>query len=226
MEEPAATVTATIARDSSATPESRRERKKRQTREAMIDVALDLFVRRGYEATTIRAITDAVDVAERTFFRYFSSKEDLVISVVQQDIERMIEALRRRPAEEAPVIALRNAFHDSFDAHVSELRRYLEVIKAVGSAPELTVALFGWAFETSEPIAAVFAEREGVELAADPRPRLLVGMFWSVLAVVVLGLGFSPQPDVDNDLKTVLTAFDRDIAQLAPTMSGHWRTAA
>src|SRR5579875_2587631 len=58
----------------------RRERKKRQTRDALLHAALGLFEAKGYEQTAIHEITDAVDVSERTFFRYFASKEDLVLS--------------------------------------------------------------------------------------------------------------------------------------------------
>ena len=90
-------------------PGPRRERKKRQTREALLHAALELFDAKGYEHTAVREITDAVDVSERTFFRYFASKEDLAMSFVRDARGVMLEALAERPAEEEPLTALRNA---------------------------------------------------------------------------------------------------------------------
>src|SRR5215469_6310008 len=93
----------------------RRERKKRQTREALIHAALELFDAKGYEHTAVREITDAVDVSERTFFRYFANKEDLALSFVRDAREVMLKALAERPAGEEPLIALRNAMHESLE---------------------------------------------------------------------------------------------------------------
>src|SRR6516225_10863985 len=88
----------------------RRERKKRQTRDALMHAALKLFDAKGYEHTAIREITDAVDVSERTFFRYFASKEDLAVSFVRDFSDGLVQELAVRPPEEEPLVALRNAF--------------------------------------------------------------------------------------------------------------------
>src|ERR1039458_5618949 len=93
--------------DASWPDESRRRRKKRQTRDALIDTALDLFEAKGYEHTAVHEITDAVDVSERTFFRYFASKEDLALSFIQEGAQLVRERLAARPPEEAPLDAPR-----------------------------------------------------------------------------------------------------------------------
>jgi AcrR family transcriptional regulator len=87
-------------------PVGRRERRKRATREALIENALRLFAAKGYESTTIAEITDAVDVSASTFFGYFASKEDVVFAAYEEEIAELAAALEKRPAGETTVAAI------------------------------------------------------------------------------------------------------------------------
>jgi AcrR family transcriptional regulator len=95
----------------------RRERKKAQTRQALIDAAWDLFQERGYTATTIEDITERVDVSSRTFFRYFPSKEAVVFAEGDgsDKSELLAKALAERPAGEPVLESLRQALHVMVD---------------------------------------------------------------------------------------------------------------
>lgn len=84
-----------------------RERKKRQTREAIVGAAMSLFDERGYDATTITDIAAAADIAPRTFFSYFPSKEAVVFHDFEEILARFAERLRNRPASESAFDALR-----------------------------------------------------------------------------------------------------------------------
>src|SRR3712207_1765292 len=84
-----------------------RERKKLRTRKAITDAALRLFERRGYDATTITEIAAAADIAPRTFFAYFPSKEALVFDGIAGDLDRLAERLRERREGETVFEALR-----------------------------------------------------------------------------------------------------------------------
>jgi AcrR family transcriptional regulator len=85
-----------------------RERKKQKTRETIIEVALKLFVERGYEETTIAEIADAAEVSPRTIFAYFPSKEDIVFCEMPEIQERLAQVLRDRPEGATALDALRD----------------------------------------------------------------------------------------------------------------------
>src|SRR5947208_16909504 len=91
----------------------RRERKKQRTRDALFEAAMELFTAKGYDRTAVHEITDAVDVSERTFFRYFASKEDLVLSFVRDGAAAFAAALAARPPEADPLAAARHALQSS-----------------------------------------------------------------------------------------------------------------
>ncbi|MFC1417513.1 TetR family transcriptional regulator [Streptacidiphilus cavernicola] len=90
-----------------AAPLGLRERKKLKTRRAIRAAAFRLFTEQGYDATTVDQISAEADVSPSTFFRYFPTKEDLVIS---DDYDPLMEAaLRDRPLDEPLLTAIRAA---------------------------------------------------------------------------------------------------------------------
>jgi AcrR family transcriptional regulator len=101
-----------------------RERKKRRTRHAIASAALRLFAERGYEETTIADIAAAADVAPRTFFGYFPSKEDVVFAEVDDRLAEVAERLADRVPGESPIQAIRRGVVDVLEAIVSEHGEY------------------------------------------------------------------------------------------------------
>jgi AcrR family transcriptional regulator len=84
-----------------------RERKKAQTRAAIEEAAFRLFDERGYAATTVADIAAAADIAPRTFFAYFPSKEAVVFAQADQQLEALAATLGDRPEGETTFEALR-----------------------------------------------------------------------------------------------------------------------
>ncbi|MEO5875623.1 MAG: TetR family transcriptional regulator, partial [Streptosporangiaceae bacterium] len=78
-----------------------RELKKQRTRLALIDAALELFLAQGYDRTTIDEIVAAVEVSQRTFFRYFTNKEDVLLGLVADYDIDLVTTVRERPAGES-----------------------------------------------------------------------------------------------------------------------------
>ena len=88
-------------------PTGLRERKKRQTREALTRAALELFAERGYDETTLAEIAEAAGVSTRTIFAYFPSKEDILFATTQEMCDALTCALAERPAGMDTLTALR-----------------------------------------------------------------------------------------------------------------------
>jgi AcrR family transcriptional regulator len=95
--------------DTPASAPGRREQNRQRTHRSLVEAAGRLFQQRSFEAVTVRDIAAAAGVGERTFFRYFPSKESLVLQQVRDLIPMLEAAIRARPAAEPPLTALRNA---------------------------------------------------------------------------------------------------------------------
>jgi AcrR family transcriptional regulator len=108
----------------STRPVGLRERKKARTRDAIQRHALRLFREQGYDATTIEQIAEAAEVSPSTFFRYFPTKEDLVLS---DEYDPMIlAAFHGQPAGVPPVRALRDAIRSVSAGFGAEERAAIE----------------------------------------------------------------------------------------------------
>jgi AcrR family transcriptional regulator len=97
-----------------------RERKKRQTREAIARAGLDLFLERGYDVTTLAEIAEAAGVSTRTIFAYFPGKEDILFSGFEELRDGLARALAERPTGEDALATLRDFILS--DAHAKTER--------------------------------------------------------------------------------------------------------
>ena len=186
----------TVDQGCAAPTTGRRERKKQRTREALIDAAFKLFQEKGFEATTVEEIADEVDVSSRTFFRYFASKEDVVLTFQEEQFVTMLEALAARPASEPVMTALRNATVAVLRAcedgdYGFDPKRFGCLQEMMESSP----AVFGRSLEHGQKkqaeITRIIAERMGVDPAVDLRPHVAAGLsncaFRSAFEVLVSG---------------------------------------
>ncbi|MEU0332948.1 TetR family transcriptional regulator [Streptomyces sp. NPDC006193] len=207
--------------------ETLRERKKRRTREALLRAALELFTTQGYERTTVDEIAAAVDVSQRTFFRYFAGKEDAAFAVQDMTEAVFVAAVRARPPHEAPMTALRQAFLEGWETFRETVESavpvelYLRMYRTIDTTPALLAAHLRRSAATEETVARVLAEREGVDVDADPRPRLAVAVFSGVLRVSERQ--WSAGRDGGLEAIRALTASYLD--QVGSALTGHWRAS-
>jgi len=179
-----------------------RERKKARTRAAIQSHALQLFREQGYEATTIEQIIDAAEISETTFFRYFPTKEDVVL---QDDYDPLIiAAYRQQPPELAPVPAMRAAFAAVFagmtSAQKTEQRDRVALILAV---PRLRAAMLNQFFQLMEFLADAMAERAGLR-PDDLKVRSVAGAIVGATMAVLPAMNDDPDADLAELTDTAL----------------------
>ncbi|MGH3240438.1 MAG: TetR family transcriptional regulator [Spirillospora sp.] len=161
-------------------PPGRRERKKQRTREALVDAAFSLFAEKGFDATTVEEIADAVDVSSRTFFRYFASKEDVALTFQEEQTAAVLSALAERPADEPIMTALRRTVVEIARAcERGELgfdpERFTCMFEMMSQSPSLMAGSLEHAQKKQALLTDVIAERLGLDPATDLRPHVIAG---------------------------------------------------
>ena len=117
-----------------------RERKRRQTRQAIAEAAMRLFIERGFDAVTVAEVADAASVAKVTLFKYFPTKESLVLDAAADDDPAQIVA-DREPGQ-SPLEALR-AHYRAFaaDPGVDSPEELVALLRVITSSPTLTAGM-------------------------------------------------------------------------------------
>lgn len=166
---------------------SLRERTRKAVQAELIDVAQDLFVEQGFEATTVDQIATAAGMSRRSFFRYFASKEALVGGKHEAMIEIFVDTLRTRPTEEPLWSSLRRMFDYVVDyANDAELVKRMAVMDAVvQSSDALRGAYLERLDRAQERLAAIARERAADQGTPwpddDPAPRAIIGSAFACL---------------------------------------------
>ncbi|MEU6357049.1 TetR family transcriptional regulator [Streptomyces sp. NPDC047072] len=191
-------------------PVGLRERKKARTRATIQSHALRLFREQGYDATRIEQIIDAAEVSETTFFRYFPTKEALVLS---DDYDpELVAAYRAQPAEVPPIQALRSAFREVFGSLDAQQRaEQRERIALIQAVPALRASMLGQFAEAMNLLGDAVAERTG-RRPDDFAVRTLAGALVGVMMAVLAAMADDPQADV-------APLVDRAIGQLESGLS-------
>ncbi|MFE9063460.1 TetR family transcriptional regulator [Streptomyces violaceusniger] len=213
-----------VADPNTPPPPGLRERKKQRTRNALVRSALELFTRQGYEHTTVDEIAEAVEVSQRTFFRYFANKEEVAFASQESAECHFFAALCGRPADEAPLAALRSAVLDAWGSIGDAIEQmvppelHMRMYRVIESTPSLLAVHLRRTAEMEERLASEIARREGLDIDADPRPRLVVAMFSG--AIRVSGKLWGEGEEDSMVTLRDLTAFHLDY--VGPTLAEQW----
>jgi AcrR family transcriptional regulator len=161
-----------------------RERKKARTRASLREHALRLFREKGYQETTVEMIAAAAEVSPSTFFRYFPTKEDLVL---QDDMDtRIMEAFANQPRNLSPIAAIRAAIREAWDSFTPEewaqIRQGAELSMHVPEIRARTVNEFARTINVLTEVLAAYTGRR----ADDFGIRVLAGAVVGVMMAVFL----------------------------------------
>jgi AcrR family transcriptional regulator len=178
-----------------------RSRRRRRFRHDAQAVALEMFTERGYEDVTMAEIAAALDVSERTLFRYFPSKESLLDPAHEELVERLVAELGARPSSEPAFVAVRQALRAVGDDMDQDRASFVARMAIVDASPALQAHLLRRQSELEDAIAEVVASRTGLTDVDDLRPRLVAASAVAALRVAVERWVAS---DSDDDLLTVL----------------------
>ena len=170
-----------------------RERKKAKTRAAIQAAALHLFERQGYQATTVDQIAEMAEVSQSTFFRYFPSKEDVVL--LDRYDPLLLAALLAQPAELSPIAALRRTLRSVLGGlPAEELERERQRAMLVVSVPELRARALDDLTASLQPFNEAVAERTGRPVD-DSAVRALTGAVLGVSISAMLTASQDPSAD-------------------------------
>jgi AcrR family transcriptional regulator len=152
-----------------------RDRAARAVRAEIGAVAMELFFKQGYDNTTVDQIACAAGMSRTSFFRYFATKDDIVLGRVDELGHQVMEALVTRPEGEPVWHALRGAFDPLLELTVAAPERWLAVARMLSDAPSLKASQLGRQLAWQDMLVPDVARRLGIaNPALDARPRALV----------------------------------------------------
>lgn len=137
------------------------------------EVALTLFCARGFEAVTVDQIAETSGISRRTFFRYFGSKEELLIRDIRRRMHTFLAELAGRPADESVVVSLREAMMSMVASYVANRDRLLRLMQIIAADPDMVARVMGETLEPMDAAIEIVAARMGADPKTDLRPSLI-----------------------------------------------------
>ena len=194
--------------------EGPRERRRRLTAAEVERVAIELFAERGFDAVTVDEIAAAANISRRTFFRYYPSKEDVVVSVGDIQLALLKEGLASRPRDEPVLTAIRNTFIEMATRFEMGRDEYIKRWEIVTASPTLAARAYGAQWEWDETLTEFVGGRLGLNTDHDLRPRLIGSTIMAALraAIAAWTLG---EPDLVSVLTESFDMVNDGLARLA-----------
>ena len=184
--------------------------KKQRTRDAIVDAALKLFTEKGFAATTVEDIAAAAEVAPRTFYRYFPTKEDVAFTDQKVEDEVMAKVIADRGDEESDIDLLTRAIRAVLTVSEANVQRMAAMYNVILETPSIQARALQVMVETERKMVEALLAKGGA--TAELRARVLAAsvaaaarsafMFW-----LESGQRGSPQAACDHALALLRSGF-------------------
>jgi AcrR family transcriptional regulator len=156
-------------------PSGLRERKKAHVRRQLVEAALEAFLDNGFDETTIDDIVAEAMVSRRTFFRYFDSKDAVVLAWLDDGCSAVVAAFEKRPVREPPLVAMRHAFVEAMAYYEDDRPHFLSIERLIAATPPIRAAKRERLGRLSGELARVMCRRAGQDVRRALAPRVLAG---------------------------------------------------
>jgi AcrR family transcriptional regulator len=157
------------------------QRRRQLMRDELGRVAIGLFAERGFDNVTVDDIVAAAGTSPRTFFRYFPTKDEVVLDYERRLQQRLLVALQERPPGESAVEALRQAYIVTSHVEPADRQRVLQLGRILAAAPALRARANGERIGDDLSVVQHVADCLGVK-ANDARARVVVAAMGAVAA--------------------------------------------
>ncbi|KMS80175.1 TetR family transcriptional regulator [Streptomyces leeuwenhoekii] len=157
--------------------EGLRERKKRQTRQYISDVATGLFLQRGFDAVTVAEVAEAANVSVNTVYNYFPAKEDLFLDRSKGVIDRLSRWVRGRGDGESAARAVLRELREEVESvspRMGLMDGYESFMRVIQDSPALRSRMWAIGQEVLLNLEGTLREETGAA-ADDPMPALMAG---------------------------------------------------
>lgn len=182
-------------------------------RDELTEAALGLLARDGFDAITIDEIVAAAGVSRRTFFRYFDSKEDVIVQFLGDVGAELSAALVARPVAEQPAVALRHALSVLVEACAEDPDKALRLVKLMLGTPTVLARYLQMQARWRDQLTAELARRSSEPPQSDLRPALAAAV---ALAAFDVALRRWAERDGAADLADLT---DQAFAAVAPALA-------
>lgn len=179
-----------------------RERKAARTRAQIVDVAVETFLAQGYDETTMEQIAEAAEVGTSTLYRYFPSKDLLILDRLIDTLD-LAHRLRERPADEPPDVSLGAVLTTAAEQFGDPALRIPELRRVIDAAPVPRARLWDLVLQSRADFEGVLAERMGLP-ADDISVRFTAGITLDVFQVVDEERKRDPHRDYADVVRRVL----------------------
>lgn len=176
----------------------------------LLEAALDLIARQGFAETTINQIAAAVDVSPRTLLRYFPTKEDVIVSWVEDGMAVFLASLESRPASEPPHLALLASARAMIAHYQAREEFYLTIERVIASSPGISARKQEMTAVLAAKVTILLARHSTCSLANELYPAVVFAMIRVAFHSWVAADGRTPLLRAFDDASALIRFNDLD----------------